>query len=91
MTCTFNVAEFKNDYKLAKALEPIYSRLVLLFKALEDSVTASKSDVLIFSLNVYAEAKSTYIKHPIWKPIWRDEKILPNEAHNKCLLRPSHK
>jgi hypothetical protein len=74
MSGTFNVAEFKSDYELAKSLEPIYTRLLPLFKALEDSVTAAKSDALVSTLDVYAEVKSHLDKIPGLEAIYNEMK-----------------
>ncbi len=58
MPGTFDIAQFKKDYNLALALQPISQKLHVLLQAIDDTIMAAESDSVAAMLEVYGEVKT---------------------------------
>ena len=64
MPGTFDVANFKKDYNLVLALQPISQKLHVLLQAIDDTIMAAESDSVTAMLEVYGEVKTHKDKLP---------------------------
>jgi hypothetical protein len=60
----FNKEEFVRDYKLFKAIGPIYSQLLELMEVVKKTYMAVGSDTLVGSLDIYSAVKQNKNKIP---------------------------
>ncbi len=60
----FNLAEFKKDFQLSKALTPIANQINELADSVQNTLTAVNSDALAGALDVYASVKQNRDKVP---------------------------
>jgi len=71
----FDKEEFKRDVDLVKTLEPILLKMKSLTDALEDTVTALKSDSMVAALEVYSCVQGSKAKVPGLNIVYDEMKI----------------
>ncbi len=83
MPGTFNCEDFKKDFNLMKALEPLSQKLQLLKQAVDDTILAAGSDSLSQALEVYSEVKNHKDKIPGLNAIYNEMKAYFSRKRNK--------
>ena len=71
----FDKEEFKRDADLVKTLEPILLKMKSLTDALEDTVTALKSDSMVAALEVYSNVQGNKAKVPGLNIVYDEMKV----------------
>ena len=71
----FDKEEFKRDADLVKTLEPILLKMKSLTDALEDTVTALKSDSMVAALEVYSNVQGSKAKVPELNIVFDEMKV----------------
>ena len=71
----FDKEEFKRDTDLVKTLEPILLKMKSLTDALEDTVTALKSDSMVAALEVYSNVQGSKAKVPELNIVFDEMKV----------------
>lgn len=54
---SFDAAEYKKDYQLAKDLKPIAEQLTVLLRSIENTLLAAESDTVVAALDIYGSVK----------------------------------